>query len=572
MKYFFLEDFGGRPNSGLDTAPALRRAIAEAAKAGGGEILMSGGSYDIFHTEASPLDIYISNTHSEEESPDITRHFALLFKDVKGVTLNGCGAVIRLHGKMTIAGVVGCEDIEIKNLSFEVPHPMLTEMTVTAVGDGFLDCAVHPDSRYRIKDGKIEWYGENFAFSEGISQLYDPESGLTWREFSPMQDENARFEELKPGHLRLYYKKEDGKPNPYGARVGYVFQMRDPLRDETGVLISDSRDVTVKNVTVDFMNCMGFMVQNSENITADGFNAVPTRGRTAANASDAMHISGCRGKLTIKNCSFIGAHDDAINIHGTHLNVISREGNSVVLRFMHPQTFGIGGFKAGDKIAAVDPESLLYVAQAEVTAVEEISPRELRLEIKGDTDAFSEGVAVENLSAVPDAEITDNYFERVPTRGILVTSGGKIEIKNNVFNHIKGCGVLIADDARSWYESGPVRDVEISGNVYKNSGGPFVRVAPENSRYDGPVHKNVRVTNNDIFFRRNDDELYARVNPWTRKRNDLIAEIKATEGFAFKKNRIFGSEEKCFVRLADCTKTVIAENPFDGVLEVEEKQ
>lgn len=568
MKCFFLEDFGGRPNSGLDTAPALRRAVAAAAKAGGGEIVMSGGTYDIFHTEATPLDIHISNTHSEEESPDITRHFALLFKDICGVTLNGCGAVIRLHGKMTIAGIVNSESIKIKNLSFEVPHPMLTEMTVTAEGDGFLDCAVQPDSLYRIKDGKIEWYGENFAFSKGISQLYDPDSGLTWRAFSPMQDENALWEELSPGLLRLRYKKEDGKPNPYSARVGYVFQMRDPLRDETGILISDSRNVTVENVSVDFMNCMGFMVQNSENVTADGFNAVPTRGRTAANSSDAMHISGCRGKLTIKNCSFIGAHDDAINIHGTHLNVIRREGSRVVLRFMHPQTFGIGGFKSGDRIAAVDPESLLYVGQAEVVSAEELSPRELLLEIKGDISAFSENTPVENLSAVPDAEITDNYFERVPTRGILVTSGGKIKIKNNVFNHIKGCGVLIADDARSWYESGPVRDVEISGNVYKNSGGPFVCVAPENSRYDGPVHKNVRVTDNDIFFRSNDDELYARVHPWEHKKNDLIASAKATEGFVLKENRIFGGEEKCFVHLTDCTEAAVKDNTFDGEIEV----
>lgn len=571
MKGIFLTDFGVGPDTGEDLLPALKKAIEAANESPDGcEIIFENGIYDIYPDNLTPLDIHVSNTHSEEEGESITRSFAILFNRCRNIVLNGSGAVLRFHGKMSLIGIIESENIEIKNFELSTVHPPLTEMTVISQGDGYIDCRVHPDSLYRIKNRKIEWYGENFAFSSGISQLFDPESGITWRAFSPMQDENAVWEELSSGILRIHYAEKNGT-NPYTAKVGYVFQMRNPFRDECGILLSGSDNITVSNTTVHFMHCMGFLAQNSSNITADGFCVLPERGRTAAASSDILHFSGCRGKVSITNGCFKGAHDDAVNIHGTHLVITESraQSNEITVKFMHPQTFGIGGFKVNDRIAAINPDSLIAHGEAEVTQVCELSAREIRLALKGDISAFKEGFAVENISAMPEVEIKNNYFERIPTRGILVTSGKRVRIENNIFNRIKGCGILIADDAKSWFESGRVCDAAVKNNIYRNSGGPFVRIAPENTEYVGAVHKNISVTDNEIFFERNSNEIFSHINPWTVKQNNVIFEARCAENIRFADNRIFGEENECVLRLEKCDFSDISDNVFAGKIAVE---
>lgn len=56
-------------------------------------------------------------------------------------------------------------------------------------------------------------------------------------------------------------------------------------------------------------------------------------------------------KIRIINSRFEGAQDDPINVHGTHLKVIAYEpGNKIVVRFMHPQSYGFEAFFPGDEV------------------------------------------------------------------------------------------------------------------------------------------------------------------------------------------------------------------------------
>ena len=57
-----------------------------------------------------------------------------------------------------------------------------------------------------------------------------------------------------------------------------------------------------------------------------------------------------------------------------------------------------------------------------------------------------ENVSVENVTWTPEVEIRNNYFSRIPTRGILVTTRRKVVIEDNVFYRIPMSGVLVSDD------------------------------------------------------------------------------------------------------------------------------
>ncbi|MCD8318155.1 MAG: alpha-1,3-galactosidase, partial [Paraprevotella sp.] len=90
---------------------------------------------------------------------------------------------------------------------------------------------------------------------------------------------------------------------------------------------------------------------------------------------------------------------------------------------------------------------------------------------------------------------------RTPTRGGLVTTLRKVLIADNVFYRLPMSGILISDDARSWYESGPVRDVTILHNSFIECGSPAIAVSPENDRYEGAVHRNITVEANRFLIR-----------------------------------------------------------------------
>ncbi|MEG0648099.1 MAG: alpha-1,3-galactosidase, partial [Bacteroides sp.] len=71
-----------------------------------------------------------------------------------------------------------------------------------------------------------------------------------------------------------------------------------------------------------------------------------------------------------------------------------------------------------------------------------------------------------------------------------------------------------ADDARSWFESGMVRDVTIRNNNFIECGTPVILISPENDQNEGSVHRNIRIANNrfqlsgrDAIFARSVDGL-----------------------------------------------------------------
>lgn len=559
MKKIYLRDFGIQANTKEDVIPAWKAAVKAASKEKQPcEIILSPGVYDVYDTHLYKKEIHISNTHSEEESPDITRNIFIMLDGLSDLTINGAGCIIKSHGKMTQIAILNCDNVCIKNMSFDYINPAVTEMTVIGVGAGYIDCQVNSDSLYRIKNGKIEWYGDNFCFSSGVSQIYDSKTGFTWREYGPMQDKNAYFEELSKNVIRVR-RTANYADNPYKVEVGQILQMRDPLRDECGIIIDKSRNTHIENVTMHFMNGLGLVAQNSEDIFLDGFSAVPSYGRTCACFADFMHFSGCRGTLKIENGQFVGAHDDAINIHGTYLKIteVDRENKRIKLRFMHPQTFGIGGFLPGDKIAATDIPTLLQSRSVSVVSVNEISPREMWVTVDDSIPELCVGAAVENISATPAAEIRGNWFERIPTRGVLATTRKKVVIENNVFTKINRCGVFISDDAADWFESGPVEDVLIKNNIFNECKTQFLYVKPENTEYmqDRYLHKNICVTENKMHMSYGNE----------------ILNIKNCDGMMFYDNEISGNFDEFEVILEHCKNIKIGNNRSTAPIKINAK-
>ena len=480
-----------------DMTKEIQAGIDEAKRCQGDSVVINlcNADYHIYRKSATPQVYYASNTMSEAENPDQTKHIGLWLKDMEHITIDGRGARIITHGEMTPFVIDQCRQVTFRNFTLVAADPTVPEMTVREVDDCGMTVEIHSSSNYQIDGKELRFIGEGWSFSQGIAQIYDPQQDIVWRSWSPLSD-IQQVEELEPRVVRLEYgHKPDVLP-------GQVFQMRDAIRDEVSGLIQYSKDITLENVHLAFLGNFGVLSQLSENITYRNLSVEPElgSGRTCVAFADILHFSGCRGKIVVEDSRFSASQDDAINIHGTHLQVTGfPASDQIVVSYMHPQTYGFQSIFKGDELAWVDVHSLLPSASFRVKNVEKINLREWRITLDRPVPSSLKDVGkwvVENISYTPEVLIRHNLFSHIPTRGILVTTRNKVLIEGNVFFRPQMSSILIADDARSWFESGAVKEVTIRNNRFIEGNHPLILIAPENDVNRGCVHGNIRIENN----------------------------------------------------------------------------
>ena len=217
-----------------------------------------------------------------------------------------------------------------------------------------------------------------------------------------------------------------------------------------------------------FMHGLGVVSQFCENVTFSNCDFSPKSGRTVASTADFFQFSGCGGKLKIENCKANGAHDDYINVHGTHLRIveINKAEKTMIVRFMHDESWGFQAFEAGDKLEFIKWDTLVPYAETTVTAFEKLNDTDIKLCVDRDLPAITVGKdVVENVSWTPDLHVSGCDFGPTSGRGILCTTRGEVIIENNRFSHLWGPALLIEDDCNFWFESGLTKQIIFRNNV-----------------------------------------------------------------------------------------------------------
>ena len=549
--------YGVQPNSKMNAA-AIQKAIAVCKSRKSSTLLLPGGRIDIWPEGAARRELYISNC-TENDTLSKVKNIAFLFEGCKNLTLDGNNTLVVLHGKMISFAIINCSNIKVKRIRFDYDRPTISEITVRSVNANVIETAIHPDSKFAIDSGHISFYGEGWKTRSYHTILFDPVKNIMrYSSFKPFLQSKAI--QTGPFAVRFQgdFKNSDLKP-------GDVLTVRDPYRDNCGAFISLSKNIALDDVKMYFMHGLGIVSQFSENISLFKVIAAPKEnsGRIIASFADCFHFSGCKGLITIDSCLTSGSHDDPINVHGTHLQIISADAGKIKVRFMHPQTYGFQAFFAGDSIAFIDPKTLLPLGPlgvAKLKTAKLINRREMEIEVDGTMPAFvNSGLCIEDLTWTPEVIIRNSRFERTNTRGLLVTTRRKVLIENNNFFHTGMYPILIADDALSWFESGAVQDVTIRNNVFEecgnNSGSGAISIAPENHELiaEDPVHRNIFITGN-VFIVNNGEVLNAR----------------SVDRLVFTCNKITHTgllqkdADKPVVYLTACKNVLIERNTFDA--------
>lgn len=523
-----VADFGVHPYSYENCVSQLQAAVDQCKRQGAKVLLFEKGRYDLWPEYAARRELFVTNTSTEQECPSKVKTIGLLLEELEDLTVEGNGATLMCHGKMTMIALIHCNNIRLHNLHIDFERPGGTELTYTQADGQGVEVAFHRDARYEIADGRIHLYGEGWRSNRNHCIEYDPSSERFFYSNGWNTLAGAQATEIAPGKVRFR------TPADFRPKVGNTLTVRDIIRDQVGVLTYESRDITFDHIGVHYMHGLGMVSQYSRNVTMTHVHCTPREGsgRILASSADFMHFSGCSGKVTVTDCRFAGAQDDPINVHGTNLRAIARPDRQTLrLRFMHGQSYGYNAYFEGDTVSFVRAATMERISEARVSSVRRLTDREVEVTFDRPVPEHLElnHDCVENLTCTPEVEIRRCHFTRTSTRGTLVTTPRKVVIADNTYYKTGMSAILIEGDAEGWYESGPVKDVLIENNTFVEcaySGGPsnaVIALHPSNTQIDAnrPVHRNIRIVGNK-FTTFGNPVLYA----------------KSSEGVSFIQNKV----------------------------------
>ncbi len=494
-------DFGIRPNREITEELT---ALLSHLKAVDGEkiVTFEKGTYYIDSEKCEKRMLYITNTVGDKEfTDDETPHLVAVpfyFGGIDDLIFDGGDSVFVIDGKVTNAAVENCKNITLKNIEIRHAHPDMHEFKVVHKGMFTVDFEIDRDSQYAFEKGKLYFYGKDYrvcadenalnAFWIGLIRAKTPDK--INRVGHPLISA-LKIENIGERKIRVRY------PNTFRFKTGDRYYLFDVRRQFAGIFVSKSENVTLENIKQRFNYSLALVAQDSENITVENVCFAPEKGsaRKMASVADFIQLCMCRGKMIVKDSYFDGAGDDLLNVHGIHFKITEIKGKELTVRFMHPQSHGFNPIRVGDTIAYINPETLLQEGTAVIEESELLNEYEIRLTVSSTQNAKA-GAVIEDISACPSLEFVGNQSTRIITRGLLITTRGKVNVENNHFSSTSMSGILLSDDAKSWYESGMCRNVTVKGNTFDYCGGTPVLIKPENSSYAGAVHKNIKIIGN----------------------------------------------------------------------------
>lgn len=493
--------------SGLKTADSntlnLINALKVCKNIGANELVFDKGIYEFGDADAEEILIDVSN-HGDTNR----RKSAFLLKDFESFTINGNGSTFIFKGIQTAFVLKNCQSVTLKNFSVEFPDYPYPNGFVTNITDEYFDMKFDSDA-ISVKDGILYVKSGEFSDKVHCDVRFDGKSheiirntgdfslGKSLNQMSCIRLDNGDFRFFKPPQFPQ-------KTDVFGILTG--------VRRASGILLDNSLDTVIQNVTIHSCIGIGIMAQCCHNVTVDGCRVTASEGRYVSSAADATHFVACTGLISIKNSLFEHMLDDAVNVHGIYTKVTKSAESFVAVRFMNSASVGIDIYKKGDRLVALDPETLKPFAEVTVLESDTVSREVTQLKFE-ESVTLPDGCVIENLTRYPELLFDSNTVQNNRARGMLIATNRKAVVKNCKF-HTSGSAIVLECDGRFWYESGAVSDLTIENNVfddcrYANWDKGVISIPEGKRTVDGfYYHGEIKIEGN-TFKGHNDYDVYA---------------------------------------------------------------
>lgn len=568
MNQIILKDHGILPGTEctLELAELFRKYPTDT------EFVFEAGDY--YFLPKILRDLRLSNT---DVLP--TRKLGIILENMTNVRLlgkveNGKKTRLLYGGQMQAVTMLFCENVEMKNFIIDWEKPLVSEGIVTGFTDTtmdlFIDSKVYP---HRVENNNIVFdigAGEWSPFNCGQIQ-YDGETRTIRRNSGDDFGIGRLLECLGNDVYRFEADHQD-------TNLGNIIVLRHNARQHAGIFTEKCKNITIEDVTVHSCGGLGCLAQFCEELTYRRVHFLPNieAGRKVANGrDDGMHITCCKGTVTITECSFVGLMDDPINVHSCCVTGVEwLNARTIRCRYMHRQACAFKYWAdEGDEITFIERGKMNQFAYATAASYKLEDNEHFILTFKENIDESiralePSSVSLDNLTHTAAFMCTNNRFGSCRARGVLVSTPKPVRILDNLFQS-SGSAILVAGDSNGWFESGECHDVEIAGNTFTDTClssmyqfcEGMISICPVIPTPDVkvPYHKNIRIHHN-VFDTPDTPVLYG----------------FSTDGLTFRDNRIYRStcSEKWhpgrhLIKLSHSRNVDIADNLWVGLYSID---
>ena len=468
MQKILLRDHGVLP--GQDVTLALK-ALFEAHPQDAVFVFEPG---DYFFHPAFAADYRLSNSDVLPE-----RKLGIWLKDMKNIVLEGNGARLLFCGHMQPVTMDHCENITMRGFTIDWERPLISEGIVRAFDEESVDLFVDPLAfPHRFTGDWLEFdvgNGEWYPLTPRGQIQFDADTRAVRRDTGDKYFPQKSIECVGENTYRFRFRN---LREPVDTAVGNIFVLRHNERMHAGLFTEKCRNVTFSDIIVHSCGGLGGLAQFCDTVTYERVSFVPneTAGRKITSGrDDGMHVTCCRGTITITQCSFLGLMDDPINVHGCCVSVEEVvNARTLRCRYMHEQAMGFHYWaEPGDEIGFIARGNMqtIFAAKAETYELTAMDTFLLTLEsdLPEEILAMESGsLALDNLTNTAAFVCTNNRFGSCRARGVLVSTPKPVRIADNLFES-SGSAILVAGDSNYWFESGACRDVVIENNVFTSA-------------------------------------------------------------------------------------------------------
>lgn len=505
-----VNNLGIEPNSRINTIPFINKVMESCKDKKNVVVLFKKGRYDFWPDQCTEKIYYELNTTISNP-----RRCAFVVEKSQNITIDCGGSEFIFHDKMQPFTIDNSNNICVKNVSIDWDIPFNAEVELLEVSPEYFDLKIDTKQfPYTIENNKLYFVGEGWKNMWGEVKWNDPmEFDKETLEVTQGTDDDLLGEnwekkytakEIGEGIVRITYS------NTKLLKKGNYLVLRHGIRDHAGVFMTNSKNILLENINMYSNKGMSFLAQFTENITYKNVNCIPnpTKRKIISGHDDGLHHTNCKGQITVENCNFRGLMDDGFNAHGTCVKIVEKVNDKkLICKFMHPQSLGVIWAREGENIGFIKRENMQTVSNGTVESFKAIDTVFFEITFKKSLpEKILKNDVLENLTWTPNVTITKSHFYSQRARSILVSTPGKVIIDNNVFES-SGSAIVIPGDANNWYETGAVKDVTISNNLFKGNcltsmyqfTEGIISIYPEIPNLDlliNPYHRNIRILNN----------------------------------------------------------------------------
>lgn len=495
MKIIKVNDYGISPESENNTEKItliLNQIRADASSEKCKIIFPSG----VFHFDFNASHLFYLPLSNHSQAP---RRSVFYLEDLHDLTIQGDKTTLLFTGNLIPFSIINCSGIQIKGFEIDFTDPFCLQGTV--IKSSAFSYTLSMDEPLPISSAS-----RGFALLSHEGEIRGSES-IEWDEDKKRRVFRAKApwimagksSHLNNGTFRVFSPGHPAVGNKVITRIGD--------RTQPGILIHHSENISLNEIEIRHCKAMGVLGQMSENIDLHTVSIAPGENsvRFYSARDDAFHFSNCRGFINMNKCSAIGQMDDGLNVHGTYLKAEKLTASTLRLTYGHQQSKGFNPFRRGDLICLRDRETLKEKGKASCLYAEQINEKTIEILLQSAL-SIPRHTIVENLSTAPDLNVDNCVFMNNRARAVLVTSPGKVRIRNSYFAPT-GAAILIAADSLSWFESGGVTDVLIENNTMEHCNTEsfqyckaVISIYPELAKPDKSqdFHRNIRIKGNHI--------------------------------------------------------------------------